>query len=99
MIVHSQKPQDTESFLSVWSSHKLLIEREFTIAGSINCVACSSEFLFFGLVGTRVLVYSADKYEQVHFIFTKRPPISMAIVDKRILVCGLKNHAFTAVDF
>ena len=30
---------------------------------------------------------------------TKRATVSMTIVDKRILICGLKNHAFTAVDF
>jgi hypothetical protein len=30
---------------------------------------------------------------------TKRAPISMTIVDKRVLVCGLKNHAFTAINF
>ena len=35
----------------------------------------------------------------VHTIMTKRATVSMTIVDKRILICGLKNHAFTAVDF
>ena len=99
LIVHDQKPQEAESQLSVWSPHKLIMEFEFSLSGSINCIACSSEYLFFGMAANRVLVFNPDKFEQVHYFYTKRPPISMTIVDKRILICGLKNHAFTAVDF
>ena len=30
---------------------------------------------------------------------TRRAPISMAIVDKRLCVVGLRQHAFTAINF
>ena len=72
---------------------------EFSVTGSINCLCNSAEYLFFGMMQNKILVFDPDSFTQLQFIMTKRPPISMTIVDKQVLVCGLKNHAFTAINF
>lgn len=75
------------------------MEGEFSVNGIVTSVAVSNEYFFFGLTENRVLVYDPETFAVIHTLTTKRPPVSMAVVDKRILVCGLKNHAFTAINF
>ena len=45
------------------------------------------------------LVFSHKTHELVKTVLTKRAPISMAIVDNRLCVVGLRKHAYTSINF
>lgn len=65
----------------------------------VNCAAGSDDYYFVGLENNRILVYSTHGHELRRTLMTKRPPISMAIVDKRLCVVGLRKHAYTSINF
>ena len=75
------------------------MEREFTISGIVTCLISATDYLFFGLASNKIVVYDLEDFVHTNTLLTKRTPISMAIVDRKILVCGLKNHAYTAINF
>jgi hypothetical protein len=99
LVVHAQRAKDAEQTVAVLTTNRLQTEHEITVVGPVNCVCHSADLLFLGLASSQVLVYILPELKQVYSTLTKRPPVSMTVVDKRVLVCGLKNHAFTLIDF
>lgn len=65
----------------------------------VMCAAGAKEYIFVGLAGKRVMIIDANTYQIAKLAMTKRDPISMTILDKRLCVCGLKNHAWTSFNF
>ena len=75
------------------------IVKEISNAFQVNCAVGTNEYYFIGLENNRILIYSVHNHELVKTVMTRRPPISMAIVDKRLCVIGLRKHAFTVINF
>ena len=65
----------------------------------VNCAAGSNDYYFVGLENNRILVFSSHSHDLVKTIMTRRAPISMTIVDKRLCVVGLRQHAYTTINF
>ena len=65
----------------------------------VNCAAGCNDYYFVGLENNRILVFSSHSHDLMKSVLTKRPPISMTIVDKRLCVVGLRNHAYTSINF
>ena len=57
LIVYTPKPDETNTTVSVWTVHKLVLEGEFIVVGEITCVLASAEYFFIALASNKVLVY------------------------------------------
>ena len=57
------------------------------------------QYYFVGLENCEVLVFLSYGHNLVRKIQTKRAPISMCLLDSRLVVVGLKNHAFTVINY
>ena len=65
----------------------------------VNCAAGSDDYYFVGLENNRILIFSNHSHEIIKTVMTKRAPISMTILDKRLCVVGLRKHAYTSINF
>ena len=65
----------------------------------VNCAVGTPEFYFVGLEQNRVLVFSTYGHDLVKTVLTKRAPISMTILDNRLCIVGLRNHAYTSINY
>ena len=75
------------------------LEHEVENTLKVNCAIGAPEFYFVGLENNRVLVFSTYGHALVKTVITKRSPISMTVLDNRLCVVGLKNHAFTSINY
>ena len=77
----------------------MTMERETQNEENVNCAIGSMQYYFVGLENCEVLVFLSYGHNLVRKIQTKRAPISMCLLDSRLVVVGLKNHAFTVINY
>ena len=75
------------------------LEHETKNDFKVNCAVGTPEFYFVGLENNRVLCFATYGHEVVQTVLTKRTPISMTILDNRLCIVGLKNHAYTSINY
>lgn len=90
--------QNTNSLIII-NTLVMQVVKETPNQFQVNCAAGCNDYYFVGLESNRVLIFSSHNHELLKTLITRRPPISMAIVDKRLCVVGLRQHAFTAINF
>ena len=56
----------------------------------VNCAVGCDDYYFVGLENKRILVYSTHTHDLMKTLMTRRAPVSMAIVDKRLCMVGLR---------
>ena len=91
--------QHTNTLLIVSTLGQMQIVKEIANQFQVNCATGYNDYYFIGLESNRVLIFSSHTHELLKTVMTRRPPISMTIVDKRLCVVGLRQHAFTAINF
>ena len=77
----------------------MTLEAEIQNQFKVNCAVGCSEYYFIGLDNNRILVHRTAGHQHVKTLLTKRAPLTMAILDKRLCIVGMRNHAFTAINY
>ena len=92
------KGRDNHTLIIVSTQHMQVL-KEHPNQFEVNCAAGSDDYYFVGLENNRILIFSMHSHEVIKTVMTKRAPISMTIVDKRLCVVGLRKHAYTSINF
>lgn len=90
---------NTSNEIQIWNTLDLSLVKTITKESQVNCAVGCSEFYFLGLASNQILIFKTQTHERVKTLTTRRAPVSMCIVDKRICVVGCRNHAFTSINF
>ena len=77
----------------------MTMEQETKNEEIVNCAVGTMQYYFVGLESCEVLVFLSYGNNLVRRLTTKRAPISMSLLDNRLVVVGLKNHAFTVINY
>ena len=81
------------------STQRMQVVKEHANEFGVNCASGCADYYFVGLENNRILIFSSHSHDLVKTVMTRRPPISMTIVDKRLCVVGCRNHAYTSINF
>ena len=92
------KGRENNSIIIV-SMTDMTILKEHANQFQVNCSASCNDYYFVGLENNRILIFSMHSHELLKTVVTKRAPISMTIVDKRLCMVGLRKHAYTSINF
>ena len=69
------------------------------IDGLVTCAAGAKDYFFLGIYDpSSINIYELETYQLVKTVNVRRPPVSMTILNKKYVLCGLKNHAFTTLN-
>ena len=98
MLLTVPKGRDNNTIFVINISEMRII-KEHSNQFQVNCAASCDDYYFVGLENNRILVFSMHSHEEIKTIMTKRAPISMTILDKRLCVVGLRKHAYTSINF
>ena len=98
MLLAVPKGRDNNTIFVINISEMRII-KEHSNQFQVNCAASCDDYYFVGLENNRILVFSMHSHEEIKTIMTKRAPISMTILDKRLCVVGLRKHAYTSINF
>jgi len=96
LVVDNQTNQ-----VEIWSSQKMEVIHRWENSNKerIMCAVGAKEFYFVGTDKNKVLVFDTQTNELVNTVLTRRTPISMTLLNKRVCVVGCADHAFTAINF